>query len=151
MVYAHTTTYTHTLYTHRCAYNKYLYTTLYQSIHMRLQYIYCRYLYVYRIIICVCFRSGDEFLRDVRPYRTNRAFLILLLLFYARALHILCLNYTAVGRARCGPALPSVKTYDRSTIFSLYNRILVHYICVMMVPERCRVRKSKQYVYIILL
>lgn len=37
--------------------------------------------------MCVFFRSGDEFLRDVRPDRTNREFLILLLLFYARALH----------------------------------------------------------------
>lgn len=83
-------------------------------------YIYCRYVYRIILIICVCFRSGDEFLRDVRPDRTNRAFLILSLLFYARALHIiLCLNYTAVGRTRCGPALPSDKTYDRSTILTV--------------------------------
>jgi len=45
-------------------------------------------MYIGYIIVCVFFfRSGDEFLREVRPDRTNREFLILLLLFYARALH----------------------------------------------------------------
>lgn len=130
-IYAHTTT--RTYYTQRCAYatntctqhSLPIYTYTFTIC------VYCRY--VYRIIIgmCVFFRSGDEFLRDVRPDRTNRAFLILLLLFYARALHILCLNYTAVGRTRCGPALPSSdKTYDRSRRFSLY-----YIFCVMMVPN----------------
>jgi len=133
VVYAHTTAYTHILllYAEVCVQQIPVHNTLYQSIRIRLQYIYR----ITIIVMCVYFRSGDEFLRDVRPDRTNRAFLILLLLFYARALHILCLNYTAVGRTRCGPALPSDRTYTtvRDDFHCIHIIILVYYICVMMV------------------
>lgn len=101
---ARNTTYTHILCTEVCVPTTNTCTQHFTNLYIYVYDTYCRHnVYVYRrTIICVCFRSGDEFLRDVRPDRTNRAFLILLLLFYARALHILRLNYTAVGRTRCG-------------------------------------------------
>jgi len=76
--------------------------------------------------MCVCFRSGDEFLRDVRPDRTNRAFLILLLLFYARALHILCLNYTAIGRMRCCPSYTLPTRQDLQTADAFYYTRIIY-------------------------
>jgi len=96
--------------------------------------------------VCVCFRSGDEFLRDVRPDRTNRAFLILLLLFYARALHILlCLNYTAIiGRMRCGPSyigtLPTLQDLRAPDTFYSTHILSMNVVCT----DYSKVQKSKQ-------
>jgi len=98
------------------------------------------YIYIYCLHnicisdVCVClFRSGDEFLRDVRPDRTNREFLILLLLFYARALHNIMFKLygsrTDASRHSHTRYRPD-ETYERSTLFIVHLHIIVYFMVV---------------------
>jgi len=103
-------------------------------------------IYVYRMCVCL-FRSGDEFLRDVRPDRTNREFLILLLLFYARALHNIMFKLydsrTDASRHSHTRYRPD-ETYERSTLFIVHLHIIMYFMVVTWYSwSRWKVRKSK--------